>query len=148
MFFVFLFFAMIGGVAATVQTVLNSQLRTWVGHPIYASFVSFFGGALVLFIFILIFRWPLPQVNKLVQTPWWLWCGGALGAFYIWSTIIVLPKLGTALVMGMVVTGQMAISLFLDHFGYFGLDKQPITPSRIIGILFLLLGVFFLLRGK
>ncbi len=143
----FLILALIGGAAATVQTVVNAQLRNWVGHPVFASFVSFLIGALVLLIFILVGRLPLPPLAGLQKAPWWVWIGGALGAFYIWSTVMAAPRLGAAVLMGAVVAGQMLISLVLDHYGLLGLERQPFNFWRALGILCLLLGVA-LIKGK
>ncbi len=143
----FLILALIGGSAATVQTVINAQLRNWVGHPVFASFVSFFVGALVLLLFILMGRLPLPPLADLQKAPWWVWIGGALGAFYIWSTVIAAPRLGATVLMGAVVAGQMLISLVLDHYGLLGLERQPFNVWRALGILCLFLGVA-LIRGK
>mgnify|MGYP001189190067 CR=1 FL=1 len=143
----FLILALLGGAAATVQTVVNAQLRNWVGHPVFASFISFLVGALVLLLFILVGRLPLPPLTNLQRASWWVWIGGALGAFYIWSTIIALPRLGASVLMGAVVAGQMLISLVLDHYGLLGLERQPFNVWRALGILCLLLGVA-LIRGK
>ncbi|NLM38151.1 MAG: DMT family transporter [Firmicutes bacterium] len=147
MFGLYLLLAFLGGVAVMFQVGVNSQLRNWVGHSVFAAFISFSIGALVLFFYILIQRVPWPDWSKTWQAPWWVWLGGALGAFYVWTTIVVAPKIGTAALMSLVVTGQMLISLTLDHFGLLGLARHPVNVWRLLGVLLLLLGVA-LIRGK
>lgn len=147
MFGLFLLLAFLGGAAIMIQVGVNSQLRYWVGHSVLAAFISFFIGALVLFLYVLIQRIPWPELSKTLQAPWWVWLGGVLGAFYVWTTIVVAPKVGAAAMMSMVVTGQMLISLVLDHFGLMGLSRHPVNIWRVLGVLLLLLGVA-LIRGK
>ena len=143
----FMLLALLGGAAAATQVVVNSQLRNWVGHPVVASFVSFFVGALVLFLYILLQRLPWPEWAKTLQAPWWVWIGGALGAFYVWTTVVAAPKLGAAVVIAVAVTGQMLISLVLDHYGLLGLPRHPLNIWRCLGVGLLLLGVA-LIKGK
>ena len=143
----FMLLALIGGAAAATQVVVNSQLRNWVGHPVVAAFVSFFVGAVVLLLYILVLRLPWPELSKSFQAPWWVWIGGALGAFYVWTTVVVAPKLGAAVLMGMAVTGQMLISLVLDHYGLLGLQRHPMNLWRCLGVGLLLLGVA-IIRSK
>ncbi|MFM8395402.1 MAG: DMT family transporter [Acidobacteriota bacterium] len=40
----------------------------------------------------------------------------------------------------------MAGALILDHYGLFGLPQRLVTPSRVFGVLFLLLGIWFVQR--
>ena len=47
-----------------------------------------------------------------------MWCGGLLGAFYVGATIVLSPRLGAATLFGVIVAGQMATAVVLDHFGY------------------------------
>lgn len=143
----FLLLAFLGGAASMFQAGVNSQLRNWVGHPVFAAFISFSVGAMVLFLCILIQRVPGPELSKLLKAPWWAWLGGVLGAFYVWTTIVVTPKIGAAALMSLVVTGQMIVSLALDHFGLLGLSRHPVNIWRFLGVLLLFLGVA-LIRGK
>ena len=39
------------------------------------------------------------------------------------------------------VAGQMMLSLILDHFGFMGVPKQPITMTRLAGVAMLIGGV-------
>ncbi len=143
----FILLVLFGGAAAATQVVVNSQLRNWVGHPVLATFFSFLTGAVVLFVYVLALRIPRPELSKMLQAPWWVWLGGVLGAFYVFSTIVAAPKLGAAVLIGVAVTGQMLISLLLDHFGLFGLPRHPVSIWRLFGAGLLLLGVA-IIRSK
>ena len=46
----------------------------------------------------------------------------------------------------MVIAGQLAISVAIDRFGLFGLAKQHIDASRILGLVLLVAGVVLVVR--
>ena len=143
----FMLLALLGGAAAFIQVAVNAQLRNWVGHPVFAAFSSFFVGSLVLLLYILVQRLPWPELAKILKAPWWVWFGGILGAFYVWTIIVAAPKLGAAVLMSMAVTGQLLISLLLDHYGLLGMPRHPVNIWRCLGVGLLLLGVT-IIRSK
>jgi transporter family-2 protein len=55
--------------------------------------------------------------------------------------ILLLPSLGGATLIALVVAGQMAIAITLDHFGVFGLASHPVSISRLAGAALLIAGV-------
>ena len=138
--------AFVGGIFLTLQVGVNAQLRLLTGHPIYAAFISFCIGTLLLFISSLTAKVPWPSFVKFYQAPWWIWTGGALGAFYLWLAIVLAPRLGAAVLVGLIVAGQLIASLFLDHYGLLGFPHQPITLWRASGVALLILGVILIRR--
>ncbi len=85
--------------------------------------------------------------SEAVRTmPPHLWLGGLCGAIYVTTVTLVAPRLGVATLTGLSVAGQMAVSAVLDHWGLFGLPVHPVTPSRIAGIVLIVLGVVLLQR--
>ena len=60
-----------------------------------------------------------------------------------------MPKGGIAAGLSAVIVGQLVLSMILDYFGFFGLQSIPITPSRVFGVVLLLIGVrLMFLRGS
>ena len=57
------------------------------------------------------------------------------------------PRLGVAVTITLMVTGQLIISLILDHFGAMGVPKQPMNVMRVAGILMVIGGVVLVRRG-
>ena len=57
------------------------------------------------------------------------------------------PKIGVALTITLMVAGQLALSLILDHFGVMGVPQQPISLTRIAGVLLVIGGVLLVRRG-
>ncbi|MBD5654315.1 MAG: DMT family transporter, partial [Candidatus Eremiobacteraeota bacterium] len=77
----------------------------------------------------------------LARAPWWAWTGGLLGAYFIFSTIVVVPRLGAAFAFALIVAGQMAASIAIDQFGLFGLPQTTASPARLAGAALLVAGV-------
>ena len=69
------------------------------------------------------------------------WMGGFFGAVYIGIPILMFPRLGAALVIALIILGQMIAAMVFDHFGILGVPEHPITSVRLLGVLMLLAGV-------
>ena len=134
-------FAVLAGVALPIQAALNARVRIVVGNPIRASLASFAVGIVLLAALAFTAREPLPGLATLARAPWWIWFGGALGAFYIVGSIVVLPRLGSAFTFALVVAGQMAASLAIDRFGLFGVPQTSFSLQRLAGAALLVGGV-------
>ena len=130
----YLLFAFAGGVVLPFQAGINAELADWLGSPVRAAFVSFLLGTLVLLVAATLVFKPLPSWGRLGDAPWWVWVGGALGAFYVAASIVAAPKLGAATLIAFVVAGQGLASLVVDHFGWVGFEPRHITAGRIAGI--------------
>jgi transporter family-2 protein len=44
------------------------------------------------------------------------------------------------------VTGQLTTSVVLDRIGFLGLEREPITAGKVIGVLLLLGGTYLVVR--
>ncbi len=137
----FVALAFSAGAALSIQAPINAVLSGGVGHPLWATVISFSVGLIGLLLVGAVIRAPLPVLSVAGALPWWAWIGGLMGAIYVASSIVVVPKLGAATLVALVVAGQMLTSLALDHFGAFGLQEQGLTVWRACGALLLIAGV-------
>lgn len=133
--------ALCAGVSVAVQQVLNGALRTALGSPAWAGFVSYLVGLVTMIVVLFALGERLPSWKAVADTPWWTWSGGALGGVFILLMILLLPSLGAATLIALVVAGQMATAIMLDHFGAFGLASHPVSVSRLAGAALLIAGV-------
>jgi len=78
------------------------------------------------------------------RTSWISWTGGIFGALFIGISIIMMPRLGAAVVVALIVVGQMLGSLAFDHFGLLGLPQHSAGPIRLAGAILLILGVILI----
>lgn len=132
--YVFAAMAFACGSIVPVQAAINATLRTHLPSPMQAALISFAVGTLALLLYVIAERSPLPTASSLAQVPWWGWIGGVLGAFFVFSSLVVVPKLGAAAMLAIIVAGQMTSSLLMDHFGVLNLVQQAITPVRVLGV--------------
>lgn len=129
------------GVSVALQQVLNANLRVALGSPWWAGFVSYLVGMLAMLAVAL--TAPGPRLSEaFAGSPSWVsWSGGVFGALFIGTAILMVPRLGAATVLALIVVGQMLGSLAFDHFGLFGLSQQPVSLTRLAGAVSLILGV-------
>jgi len=73
--------------------------------------------------------------------PWYAWLGGLFGAYCLTAIILAFPNLGPGLTFGLLVAGQMIISVVLEHFGILVAEPHPISLLRVLGILLIVGGV-------
>ncbi|ARV61096.1 hypothetical protein BZZ01_22950 [Nostocales cyanobacterium HT-58-2] len=145
---IYLLAALAGGAILPVQVALNTLLRRFVGEPMQVTFISYLAGTLASLVICLLARYPLPAATSLAQTSWWMWIGGCLGTLYVWSTIFATPKIGAALALALTIAGQMIAALLLDHYGAIGLTRYAASPTRIAGVVFVVLGVSLVAYAK
>jgi len=134
------------GASFVVQAAVNAKLRTALGSPTWAAFMSYAGGTLTMLIVLLAAREPWLTPGTLARPDWWSWTGGFFGAVYIVISILLLPRLGTATIVALIVLGQMVASVAFDHFGAFGVPKHAVDLPRIAGVLLLIGGVVLIRR--
>jgi len=140
-FSLFLLLAALGGAAITVQAGLNAQVARTLGHPLWATMVSLVVSIISILPLLVAFRVGPPHLASLTDTPWWIWVGGALGAFFITVALMTAPELGAVVFISAVVMGQSIASLTLDQFAIAGFPSRPVTLLRIAGALLVVAGV-------
>jgi transporter family-2 protein len=134
------------GFSIVIQQALNSNLRTELNSAAWSGFVSYSAGLACMALLVIALREPLPPVGVMARIPWWAWTGGVFGAIFIGLGIVLVPKLGAATFIALLVAGQMIGSVVFDHFGWLGLAQRPIDLSRVIGVLLLIAGVVLIRR--
>ena len=133
------------GMLLPFQAGINAQLKGFLGNPVQAALLSFMVGTTLLLVLALCMRLPLPADKVLAGMPWWAWVvGGVCGAIYITMVILLTPRLGASTTFGLIISGQLIMSMVLDHFGAVGFAVHPINPWRVAGVLLLILGVILI----
>jgi transporter family-2 protein len=137
---------LVAGFGLTVQVGMNTQLRKVLQSANLAALISFLVGTFALIALLVILRAPVPERAAFASVPIWAWFGGLLGAFYVASSTVVAAELGATTLLGLALLGQLAMSLIIDHYGWLGLPENPITWTRVAGVLLLSAGVWLLSR--
>ena len=129
-FFGFTLLAVGAGVSFVMQQAVNADLRATLGSAAWAGFVSYLGGTLCMLVLAVALRDSVPSAAVVVRTNWWAWSGGFFGAIYIAVSILLVPRLGTATFVALLIAGLLAIAL-----EPFGLDQA--AAQRRGGLLIL-----------
>jgi len=140
------FLGIASGFGLTLQIGMNSKLRTVLQNANTAALISFLVGTTGLIVLLAVTRTPVPARDTLASVPAWAWFGGLMGAFYVAISTVVASQLGTASLLGLALSGQLAMALVVDHFGWLGLPEHPITLTRLAGVALLGAGAWLISR--
>jgi transporter family-2 protein len=132
-----------GGLIA-LQAPINAGLSK-ATESLPAALISFAVGTLLLLGLVLV-GGKITDVGNLTDVRWYYLLGGALGAAYVFTVLVTVKTLGAGSVAAATITGQLTASVLIDQLGAFGLDKQPLTLARIVGIALLLSGTYLIVR--
>lgn len=136
----------LAGASVAIQQVLNANLRTALNSGAWSGFVSYFIGVACMALLAVALRDPVPSVAMAGRIPWWAYGGGLFGAIFIALAIFLVPQLGAATFIVLLVTGQMVASVTFDNFGWLGLAQRPIDLPRLMGIALLIGGCVLIRR--
>lgn len=133
----------IAGSLLPIQAGLNTRIGKEIQSPVWASLISFGVGLIAMSVYVLITK-QKADFTGISAVPLSYWIAGALGAFYVTVIVLAFPKIGAALTFGLIVAGQLTISLLLDHFKILVQQQHPINIYRLIGLLLIISGVIII----
>lgn len=137
---IWILLALLSGAVLPIQAGLNARLGGAAQNAVYASAISFIVGTIGLIAYIIVTRQTF-SIAGLKDAPAYLWLGGLLGAIYVTAIVLLFPKLGPGLTFGLVVAGQMVVSVLLDHYNVLVAHPSPITFMKVLGIVLIVAGV-------
>jgi transporter family-2 protein len=141
--FAVLIMAIVGGCIA-LQAPINAGLGKHTG-TFAAATISFAVGTALLAAIVLLSgkAGGLPNV---AHVEWYYLLGGALGAAYVFSALVLVSEIGAGGVAAATVTGQLTTSVLLDRIGFLGLEQTPLSFARVLGVGLLLAGTYLVVR--
>ena len=145
---IFILLAVLAGAMLPIQGVVNGQLGRMIDNVILATLISFGVGTVTLFtVFLFRYSGTGESLQGLKSVPPVFFIGGALGAVYLTLVAFLVPKIGIANTTVAIILGQVALSLWLDHFGAFGIQIREISWSRMLGALMVLSGLVLVVKS-
>jgi bacterial/archaeal transporter family-2 protein len=139
--------SLIAGGLLAVQAGANAQLSKATGSPFAATTLQLSVGTLALLVLAL-FTGTLTAFAALPAVPWWHAVGGVASAFYVVSTILLFPRLGAIVTVGLFIAGQMLASFALDVTGLAGGVPRQLDAPLAIGMLAILAGAVIIVKGQ
>lgn len=142
MFAVYILLALVAGMALATQSAINTQLaKAMSGEPFIATFISFAVGTVALFFIAWAKTDLFGNLAGLGQQPLWKLSGGLLGAVFVFTTVLLAPKLGIANMLFVIIVGQLTAAAVIDHFGLIGMAAREISLPKVIGLGVMALGL-------
>lgn len=144
--YLYLLIALLAGAMMPTQAATNGRMASFVGSPILAAFISFLVGTIALFVYALLSGETLSSLAAAKDAPPVAWIGGFLGAFFVASATLLVPRIGVAMTFSLFIAGQMIVTLIIDHFGLLGVPVKEVSLARLGGILLITAGVVLIRR--
>ena len=143
----FILAALCAGGLVPIQGSINAHLSKGLNHPLQATFISFFGAVLLLVAVLMVLNPSLPTLAQLRSIPPIYYTGGAYGVLFVTTILVLTPLIGIASTVTATIVGQLILSVILDHFGLFGLQRHPVDLPRLIGGAGLLVSLYLIQKS-
>jgi transporter family-2 protein len=130
------------GCAIPLQAAINNQLKMHLeGSTLLAAFVSFLVGTIALAVVATLAGTRWQSLAALGEAKGWQLTGGLLGAFFVFGTTLLAPRIGVAKMVALIIAGQVIVSLLMDRQGWLGLAVREVTTPRLAGAALVVAGV-------
>ncbi len=135
---------LIAGIAIGLQGPFSSVIGQRLGI-LEGVFIIHLGGAAAALLPLLFMGGG--RLGGWQSLPWYVLCGGVLGLVVVGAMAYLMPRIGAAPAMVLIIVGQLTVGSFLDHFGFLGLPVAPMTLHRLAGLLMVFSGVWLTVRA-
>lgn len=136
--------ALAAGTTLPLQAAFNARLARHLGSPVAAAAVSGLVLTVVLAVLLATVLRSATRGVDLSGVPWWAWLGGFCGAVVLSASTASAPVLGTMRMIAVIMAGQVACSMVVDHWGLFGIPARPVDVQRAIAAVLLFAGAMLL----
>ncbi|MAZ75957.1 MAG: hypothetical protein CMH31_01495 [Micavibrio sp.] len=144
---VFPLLAFVAGAMTAYQPLINARLNDQLNSPIWAAFVSFVVGTIILLFVGLFMNGGKFMSLNTEGLKWWMFTGGSFGAVFVTVAIYVVPHMGVATMIAVMVAGQLIGAAILSHYGILADQPHPITWQKFIGLSLLAIGAIITLKA-
>lgn len=135
----------IAGLGIPIMAALNGNLGTKLNSSALATTILFMVGGVVSLAYLFLSD-GMPKSPIKEPIPIFFYLGGLLVIFYILSMAWTAPKFGVGNSIAMVLLGQLVSMAIIDHYGLLGALKHTISVQRLVGLAFMMFGVYLTVR--
>jgi bacterial/archaeal transporter family-2 protein len=136
----------VGGLLA-VQAAANVQLSAAMRSPVGASTLQL-GIGFALLLATAVTAGASGAFNLLFDATGWHLLGGLGSAVYITAGVLLFPRIGAVVTVGLFIAGQVLASLVLDTVGLLGVRAEPLRVAALVGALAVVLGAGLIVRAQ
>jgi bacterial/archaeal transporter family-2 protein len=138
--------AVAAGCLVGMQAPVNARLSSSVGKLQAATFSFLVGTLALVLITAVVTQGGFGSLRHVGSVPAWALIGGLFGAVYVAVALATVTTLGATGLTAAVITGQLVVSAVIDRFGLLGITRQQLTPTRVIGLVVLVIGLVLVVR--
>jgi len=132
-----------GGVAVGLQGPLASLMSQRIG-TLESIFYIHLGGAVFSLIPLLFLGGG--NLGRWRSVPWYALGAGILGLAVLGGISFLIPRIGVATAVTLIVAGQLVVSALLDHYGLLGASIRHLDIPRAFGLVIVFVGVWLTVR--
>ena len=138
-------FAIVAGVAGSVQVAVMSKLGDRVGVFGALAWATTLAALLAVSL-MLVARQGFGEFAAAARQPVWLWSGALMSIIIVLAITVAGSRIGVIATISVLLAGQFAAGAAIDHWGLFGADRIGVGGVRIIGIVLLGIGAGLTLK--
>ena len=131
--------ALISGALMSIQGVFNTQVTRSSSIWVANVFVQLTALLVCLGAWLFADRTSFAMLLKV--EPKYMLLGGAIGAFITYTVIKSMEMLGPARAVMLIVIAQLIVAYVIELLGLFGVEKQPLSMRKVIGMLIAIGGI-------
>lgn len=143
----YILIAFLAGCGLPLQAAANARLSRAVSNPFAAATLQLFI-AVALLLLAAAATAQLSAFQHAGHAAWWQLSAGLASAAYVVAGIMLFPRLGAVVTIGLFVAGQTCASLVLDGFGLLGLSVRPYAAQAWLGVAAVALGIVLIVDAQ
>jgi transporter family-2 protein len=133
----------LSGVAVGLQSPLASMITQRLGM-LESIFIIHIGGAILILIPLVILKGG--NLGDWRSLPWYALGAGSMGLVVISGISFMIPRVGVATAITLIIAGQLVLSAILDHYGLLGVSIRHMDLPRLLGLLVVFVGAWLTVR--
>ncbi|TYB33906.1 MAG: DMT family transporter [Flexistipes sinusarabici] len=135
----------VGGTFVSLQASINARLAKYVGF-VESAFISFTVGTMVLAAAVLLKNEN--GLKHIFEVPPVFLTGGMLGACFVFIITYSVHVTGVASALATAIGVQLLVGLLIDKYNPMNVIKLDVHWYNVLGVLFIILGIILLTRGR
>ena len=133
----------LGGIAVGMQGPIVAQMSQRIGNAA-GSLVVHVSGAFLSGMLLLTRSGE--NIQSWRSLSWYMAGSGFFGVVLYLTLNHTMPRLGATAALALIIIGQLAMGILIDHYGLFGGAVRPVDAARIIGAALLIAGGYLIVR--
>jgi len=138
-------FAIVAGVAGSVQVAVMSKLGDRVGVFGALAWATTLAAILTLALLLVAER-SSDSFVEAARQPVWMWSGAAMAVIIVLAITVAGSRIGVVATISVLLAGQFAAGVAIDRWGLLGADRVGVGWWKIVGIVLLGLGAALTLK--